>query len=88
MVGRSDYTGWPDVALAAIRMVPDLIKAIDQMMSDRSSDEKLAGAVELLQAQEPMVVETDALKAAREAAISAQVAYANALAAATSTHGA
>lgn len=89
MVGRMTRDiGWPDAVLAAAQVIALVIKIVDRTKAGDSSTDKLSGAVLMLQAQEPLVVETDELRAAREAAISAQVKYANALAAATVTHGA
>ena len=80
---------WSALILEAIRMAPDIIKAIEQIMPGKGrSAEKLDGAVTLLKAQEPHVIDTPELEAAREAKLSADVAYANALVAAAITHGA
>ena len=70
---------WPQVVLELIRSVPDIIKAIEQIMPNRPGPEKLAGAVQLLQAQEPSHTESEAVTVARAAMLSAQVAYLNAL---------
>ena len=78
MVGRID-AGWPATVLETARTILDIIRVIEQIMPDRSGPEKLAGAVLMLQAQEPPVLESAKIKAAREAMLSAQVAYLNAL---------
>ena len=90
MVGRIPrQVGWADVVLAAIDALPRIIAALELNVPEpKQGDEKLRRAINGMKDSEPMVVETDELKAAREAAISAQVRYANALAAATVTHGA
>ena len=65
--------------LDALRAAVEIIKVIEQLKRGDPGIEKLAGAVEILQTQEPPVAETPELIAAREAMLSAQVAYANAL---------
>lgn len=89
MVGRIPHpVGWEDRIIAVLEMITKICKVIDQVKAGDSSEDKLAGAVEMLQAREPQTVQTLELIEAREAVISAQVRYANALSAAAVTHGA
>ena len=73
---------WPQAVIAVARLVPLIIKTVEQLKRGDRGPDKLAGAVEMLKAQEPWTVETPELEQARAAMISAQVAYVNALTAA------
>lgn len=80
---------WAQVILEALAAAPTIIRAIERVMPGRArGPEKLDAAVAQQKAFEPMVVETESLVAARAVMLSAQADYANALQAASSTHGA
>lgn len=70
---------WPQVIIEIVRLLPDIIKAVEQLMPDKSGPEKLAGAVAILRTKEPTITETKSVASAREAMLSAQVAYLNAI---------
>jgi hypothetical protein len=79
---------WTQVILAAIAAAPDIIASVDRLMPGRGrGTDKLEAAAAQQRLHEPMVVETPALIEARKAKLSADVAYANALAAAAVTPG-
>lgn len=71
---------WGRAALEFLRMLPEILQTIEAIMPGRGRGaEKHAAATDRIQNLEPRVNETPELTAARDALISAQVAYANAL---------
>lgn len=80
--------GWEDRVIATMEKIVMILKVIDRVKAGDSSEDKLAGAVQMLQAQEPQTVETDELAKARMEMVSALVSYANTLTSAQVTHGA
>lgn len=80
---------WAQVILAAIAAAPEIIRSVEGLIPGKGrSAEKLEAASAQLRVVEPEGVrETQALTDARRAKLSADVRYANALAAAMATHG-
>ena len=71
---------WGRAALEFLRMLPEILQTIEAIMPGRGrGEEKHAAATDRIQLLEPRVTETPELTATRDALISAQVAYANAL---------
>jgi len=71
---------WGRAALEFLRMLPEILQTIEAIMPGRGRGaEKHAAATDRIQQLEPRVTETPDLTVARDALISAQVAYANAL---------
>lgn len=71
---------WGRAALEFLRMLPEILQTIEAIMPGRGRGaEKHAAATDRIQLFEPAAAQTPELIAARDALISAQVAYANAL---------
>jgi hypothetical protein len=71
---------WGRAALEFLRMLPEILQTIEAIMPGRGrGEEKHAAASERIQQLEPRVKDTPELSTARDALISAQVAYANEL---------
>lgn len=76
--------GWSTVVLLALEALPGIIDLIETAMPGKRGRDKRDVAVAALRKKEGDVPEDEALTRAREAAVDAQVLYANLLARAES----